>query len=101
MLCSGLAPEMIGEVLHISRKTVHNHLASLYKNFHAKNREEMVAMAWTLGLVTKDDIRFYGGKIDYSPFSEWAEAKKRAGKKKLRFPAANGKSAIKNKGLYD
>jgi hypothetical protein len=101
MLCSGFTPEMIGEALRICRKTVHNHLNSLYKYFHAKNREEMVAMAWTLGLVTKDDIRFYDGKIDYAPLSDWTEAKKRAGKKKLRFPAAYGKSTIKNKGLYD
>jgi hypothetical protein len=88
-------------VLHISRKTVHNHLNSLYRNYHAKNREEMVAMAWTLGLVTKDDIRFYGGKTDYAPFTKWAETKKKSGKKKLRFPTAHGKSAIKNKGLND
>jgi DNA-binding NarL/FixJ family response regulator len=36
MLCSGFTPEMIGEVLRISRNTVHSHLASLYKNYHAK-----------------------------------------------------------------
>jgi DNA-binding NarL/FixJ family response regulator len=85
MLCSGFTPEMIGEVQNISRKTVHNHLNSLYRNFHAKNREEMVAMAWTLGLVTKDDIRFFGGKTDYAPLSEWAEAKRRLARKNCRF----------------
>jgi DNA-binding CsgD family transcriptional regulator len=101
MLCCGFTLKMIGVMLNISRKTVHNHLASLYKIYHAKNRGEMVAMAWTLGLVTKDDIRFYCEKYGYAPLPERAEAKKRTENKKLRFPAAHERSAIKNKGLYD
>jgi DNA-binding NarL/FixJ family response regulator len=101
LLCCGFTPEEIGELLHISRKTVHNDLNSLYTIYGAKNREEMVAMAWTLDLVTKDDIRFYSEKSVFPPIPEWAAAKKKADNKRLRFPAAHGESAIKNKGLYE
>jgi DNA-binding CsgD family transcriptional regulator len=101
LLCCGFTPEEIGELLHISRKTVHNDLNRLYNIYNAKNREEMVAMAWTLDLVTKDDIRFYSENSVFPPILEWALAKKKADNKKLRFPAAHGRSAIKNKGLYD
>jgi DNA-binding CsgD family transcriptional regulator len=101
LLCCGFTSKEIGELLHISRKTVHNDLNSLYKIYGAKNREEMVAMAWTLDLVTKNDIRFYREKSVFPPIPEWAATKKKADNKKLRFPAAHGRSAIRNKGLYD
>lgn len=80
MLCSGYVPERIGEKLHISRKTVHNHLDSLYKVFHVKSREEMVALAWQMGLVAPEDVRFYDRKNDYSQLPDWAAAKMRMNK---------------------
>jgi DNA-binding NarL/FixJ family response regulator len=45
MLCCGCSADQIGETLHISRKTVYNHLNSLYSAFHAGNRAEMFALA--------------------------------------------------------
>jgi len=76
LLCCGFVPERIGDELHISRKTVSNHLDSLYKTFHVKNREEMVAVAWGLQLVTTDDIRFIDRTLYSSTLSKWAETKK-------------------------
>jgi DNA-binding CsgD family transcriptional regulator len=77
MLCCGFDPERIGEELHISRKTVNNHIGFLYKTFHAENREEMVAIAWELELVTKEDIRFYRRRPVDVPLPEWAEINRR------------------------
>jgi DNA-binding NarL/FixJ family response regulator len=96
LLCSGFTPEKIGEELNISRKTVYNHLAGLYKVFHAKNREEMVALAWTLGLVAKDDIRFHGEKTGCAPLPEWAQAKKKTENKLRRLLMADRKPETKN-----
>jgi len=76
LLCCGFVPERIGDELHISRKTVSNHLDSLYKTFHVKNREEMVAVAWGLQLVTTDDIRFIDRTLYSSTLPKWAETKK-------------------------
>ena len=59
MLCCGFRTKRIGDHLHISRSTVENHLQCLYDIYHAESREEMVAMAWILDLVTKEDIQFY------------------------------------------
>ena len=75
MLCCGFAPERIGEELNISRQTVNNHLVTMYKTFHATNREEMVAMAWELELVTHDDVRFYEKKPEVKELPEWANVK--------------------------
>ena len=76
MLCCGFDPESIGKEMHISRKTVYNHLGILYNTFHARNREEMVSLAWELDLVTKQDIRFYDKKHDVKALPEWAEIKR-------------------------
>jgi DNA-binding NarL/FixJ family response regulator len=77
MLCCGFDPEQIGEELHITRKTVYNHIGFLYKAFHAGNREEMIAIAWELELITREDIMFYR-KQDYDiPLPEWAEVNKK------------------------
>jgi DNA-binding NarL/FixJ family response regulator len=77
MLCCGLIPEQIGEALHIARKTVYNHLNSLYGIFHAGSREEMIALAWEMGLVTPKDIRFYNRKKERRQLPEWAVVKQK------------------------
>jgi DNA-binding NarL/FixJ family response regulator len=77
MLCCGLIPDQIGEALHISRSTVYNHLDSLYRAFHAGSREEMIALAWEMELVTPKDIRFYNRKKERGQLPEWAAVKKK------------------------
>jgi DNA-binding NarL/FixJ family response regulator len=78
MLCCGFEPEEIGEELHVTKKTVYNHLGFLYSMFHVENREEMVAVAWELELVTKEDIRFYRHGRKEVTLPEWAAISKRA-----------------------
>jgi hypothetical protein len=87
MLCSGITPERMGEILHITRKTVYNHIDTLYANFHVKSREEMVAMAWELDIVTKNDIRFYDRKKpdENMVLPEWSVIKKKADEKLKEF----------------
>lgn len=75
MLCCGFEPERIGKELHISRRTVYNHLDDLYGIFHVKNREEMIALAWSMGLVSPKDIRFYSRRPEGVRLPEWAEIK--------------------------
>jgi DNA-binding NarL/FixJ family response regulator len=77
MLCCGLIPVQIGEILHISRKTVYNHLNSLYGAFHAGSREEMIALAWEMGLVTPKDIRLYNKKKERLPLPKWVAVKRK------------------------
>jgi DNA-binding CsgD family transcriptional regulator len=76
MLCCGFKTERIGDNLHVSKKTIENHLQCLYDTFHVDSREEMVAMAWRLELVTKEDIQFYDDRVIDFPLPDWAEAKK-------------------------
>jgi len=75
MLCNGMSPEQIGNELHITRATVHNHLGFLYNTFHVTTREEMVALAWELELVTKNDMRFRGRETKNFSLPEWAAVK--------------------------
>jgi len=80
LLCCGFVPDRIADVLHIARSTVNCHLVNLYNTFHVQNREEMIALAWELEMVSKKDIRFYNEKknklgID---FPEWAVFNKKA-----------------------
>jgi DNA-binding NarL/FixJ family response regulator len=67
MLCCGCTTNQIGEMLHITRSTVYNHLDSLYSSFHVACRAEMVALAWEMELVTSKDIRLYNKKKEHSP----------------------------------
>jgi hypothetical protein len=77
MLCYGCNIDQIGEALHISRKTVYNHLNSLYGTFHAGSREEMIALAWEMELITPKDIRLYNRKKERRQLPEWAVVKKK------------------------
>jgi len=76
MLCCGFKTERIGSNLHISKKTVENHLKCLYEIFHVGSREEMVAMAWRLDIVTKEDLQFYDNRVIDFPIPEWVQAKR-------------------------
>jgi DNA-binding CsgD family transcriptional regulator len=76
LLCKGLLIQEIGSLLHISRNCVNAHLKHMYKIFHVRNREEMVSMAWELGLVTRRDC-FYRREKDNWPLPEWAAIKQK------------------------
>jgi len=77
MLCCGIIPLQIGEILNISKRTVDNHLNSLYRAFHVGSREEMVALAWEMELVTPKDIHLYNRKKERLPLPEWADVKRK------------------------
>jgi DNA-binding NarL/FixJ family response regulator len=75
MLCSGISQKDIGASLQISRNTVGYHLKRLYRIFHVENREGMVALAWELGLVTKNDTCFLKRDNGIGPLPVWAAVK--------------------------
>lgn len=79
MLCCGLIPDQIGEALNVSRSTVYNHLYGLYAEFHVHNRNEMVALAWEMELVTPRDIQLYNRKNERKDdrlVPQWAVVKR-------------------------
>jgi DNA-binding NarL/FixJ family response regulator len=76
-LCNGYIPEHIGNIMHITRRTVTTHLNELYQMFNVKNREEMVSLAWELDLVTKQDMRFVDRKNKARPLPEWAAVRQK------------------------
>jgi len=80
MLCCGCTTDQIGEALNITKNTVYNHLDSLYSAFHVVNREEMIAIAWDMGLVTTKDIRFYNRRRELKRLPEWAAVKRKCDK---------------------
>jgi DNA-binding NarL/FixJ family response regulator len=83
-ICNGFIPEQIGDEMHITRRTVSNHLKDIYKIFHVKNREEMVSLAWGLDLVSRDDMRFIGRREEKAgPLPEWAEVRQKINKKQI------------------
>jgi DNA-binding NarL/FixJ family response regulator len=77
MLCSGISQKDIGTSLQISRNTVSYHLKRLYRIFHLENREGMVALAWEVGLVTKNDSCFFRRDRETGPVPVWAGVKRR------------------------
>jgi DNA-binding NarL/FixJ family response regulator len=72
LLCNGKTPINIANNLHISKKTVEGHIRELNKVFHASSRDELVGIAFYLGIVTKDDLCFFGGKNDKLALPSWA-----------------------------
>jgi len=76
MLCCGYRVQRMCDKLHLGRSTVENYLHRLYEIFSVEGREEMVALAWRLHLVTDDDIKFYDDRILDFTLPDWAEQKK-------------------------
>ena len=82
-LCNGYIPEHIGDEMHITRRTVNTHLRDMYKMFHVRGREEMVALAWGLDLVTKDDLRFIDRRKTPESLPGWAAEGQAMNRKRL------------------
>jgi len=72
LLCNGNLPDVIAEKLNISRRTVDWHIEELFKVFHACCREELIAMAFYLDIVTKDDLCFFDRKMKQVTLPQWA-----------------------------
>jgi DNA-binding NarL/FixJ family response regulator len=77
LLCNGFMAESIGEELGITRNTIYTHLDRLYNTFDVHSREEMVALAWGLELVTEKDMRFFDRRKKLETLPEWAAAKQK------------------------
>jgi DNA-binding NarL/FixJ family response regulator len=84
LICNGFIPKQIGDAMHITRRTVSNHLKDLYQIFHVKNREEMVSLAWELDLVCKEDMRFIDRREKNKPLPEWAAARQKMNRRIMK-----------------
>ena len=60
--CCGFSGNEIGERLGISRRTVEEHKRNLRKIWGLDNERELICMAFSLGLVTKEDIHIHTRK---------------------------------------
>jgi DNA-binding NarL/FixJ family response regulator len=72
LMCCGFTFDEIGNELHLARKSITNCVGRLYDTLHVDNREEAVALAWELRLVTARDIRFHHRKAEIDRLPEWA-----------------------------
>jgi DNA-binding NarL/FixJ family response regulator len=76
-------PDEMGEALNIERRTVYRHLDRLYAAFHVGSREEMIALALEMELVTAKDMRFYSRRkerqqmLSEKELPQWAVVKRK------------------------
>jgi DNA-binding NarL/FixJ family response regulator len=70
LVCNGFTTDEMGEMLHISVRTVENHKTDLYAVFHVRNERELIRVAYYLDLFKKDELCFYGGKWVIAPLPE-------------------------------
>jgi DNA-binding NarL/FixJ family response regulator len=89
LMCNGFEAESIGEELGITRNTIYSHLDRLYNTFNVHCREEMVALAWELELVTEKDMRFFDRRKKLEPLPEWAAVKQRLNRRVLQDDCQN------------
>ncbi|MDR3170433.1 MAG: LuxR C-terminal-related transcriptional regulator [Treponema sp.] len=74
LLCNGFTTDEVGDVLHISRRTVETHKTDLYAVFHVRNERELIRVSYYMDLFKKDELCFYGGKWEVPPLPESATA---------------------------
>jgi len=71
MLCNGKSPVAIADCLHISRWTVDWHIKELKKVFHVHTREQLISIAFYLGIVDKKDLCFFSTKANKVVIPQW------------------------------
>jgi DNA-binding NarL/FixJ family response regulator len=70
LICNGFTTDEMGEMLHISVRTVENHKTDLYAVFHVRNERELIRVAYYMDLFKKDELCFYGGRWVIAPLPE-------------------------------
>jgi DNA-binding NarL/FixJ family response regulator len=85
LLCNGFMAESIGEELSITRNTIYTHLDRLYSTFNVTSRDEMVALAWQLQLVTEKDMRFLDRRKELKTLPEWAVVQQKMNRRILQY----------------
>ena len=73
LLCNGNSPIAIADCLHISRWTVDWHIKELKKVFHVHTREQLISMAFYLGIVRKEDMVFFAKKAEKIIIPNWGK----------------------------
>ncbi|MDF1549333.1 MAG: response regulator transcription factor [Bacteroidales bacterium] len=56
LICKGLNNEQIGEIIHVSSKTVEKHKSSLFQKTETKNTVNLIIFALKSGLIQIDDL---------------------------------------------
>jgi DNA-binding NarL/FixJ family response regulator len=65
LLCGGLSTyAQLTEALCVSPNTVHYHLDQLRSKFHVSDRAQLVAFAWTHGLIDPREVVWRGDEAE-------------------------------------
>jgi DNA-binding NarL/FixJ family response regulator len=68
--CNGFLNIETGNNLGIGKRTVEGHKKALYSLFHVRNESELIRVAYSLDLIRKDALCFYGGEWVVSPMPD-------------------------------
>ena len=80
LLCCGLNLDDIAAEMGVSRRTIDNTLKGAFNVFNVHSREELISRAWTSGLVTREDLKFFRSDKKIK-LPKWAIAKQKANEK--------------------
>ena len=80
MLCCGLNADDIANEFSVTRRTVDNTLYAAFDVFKIHSKDELVSRAWTSGLVTNEDLKFFRSDREMK-LTEWAISRQEANEK--------------------
>jgi DNA-binding NarL/FixJ family response regulator len=67
LLCNGFSVEEAAECLAVSSRTVDAHKRKIHHKMNVRNNTELVRVALSLDLISKDELTFFGGNYELPP----------------------------------
>jgi DNA-binding NarL/FixJ family response regulator len=67
LLCNGFSVDETADCLAISSRTVDAHKREIYLKMNVRNAIELVRVALSLELISKDELTFFGGNYELPP----------------------------------
>ena len=80
LLCCGLSADDIAYEFGVCSRTIEYTIYATFDVFQIHSKEELISRAFTSGLVTREDLKFFRKKNDLK-LPEWAIAKQKANEK--------------------
>jgi DNA-binding NarL/FixJ family response regulator len=75
LMRNGLTTVEIGEVLHISERTIYNQKNRIYESLHVRNDMELMRLGSHMGIVNDDDLNFFPKDYSVKPLPDKAAEK--------------------------
>ena len=77
LICNGFKDEEIGDLMHVTRRTISTHKSEIYRSLNVRNENELIKVAQDLGFIEQRGMSFFPKDFVVSPLPDNIKGKRK------------------------